>query len=513
MADTFSNTTDMATSNVQANLNQINNLQQQPIQNNNNGAVETNPTIQPQSTQVNPITIPIQIQPQIAPTGQPQQTVQPNQNLQVENAAPTPQPYQGQQNNNVVNFDQIYQSYNNFKNQSANQNLTPSGVKKTSYNTTIVTPTTTNINSVKGQYQSAYADTVNGVISSMLTQIEQLRTGDFGYDPAQDMSLRLASEYAANSTLQSLAGSGVLNSTATAERVARIVSELIPQYEEKAYNRQVQYLSQLADTAQLIMNFDNQQFEWWKDAKDRDFKERQFDFDKQQKALENAWKRVDELGYVDNEASTILGVKVGTLSGAAREAKEQREFELQKMREQLEIQHANDIALTKLKMELQSKQEKELASYNNMLQVQRMQLQNKLDTQKAKELANYENSLKQNTMKYEYELAKQYGKSSNTKSNFSTYDDIIKNRFAEYDDFTKQYIVPDYETYNQLGNYLDNLYASGAITEEEFLQLSAKYSKYNNQYSNSSSSGSSSNPFASAMLSGVKAGMLIHNYK
>ena len=467
MADTFLNTarTGMATSNVQENINQING--QQNIQNNVSGtAGVTQPVqqVQPQNNQVNPITIPIQIQPQIAPTGQPETTqIQPNQNLQLGNQqsynAPTPQNYNSNynnSNNNVVDFNQIYRNYNDMAGRS-NLN-TQSGIKKTSYNTTIVTPTTANLNTVQGQYQSAYSDTINGVISTMLTQVEQLRTGDFGYDPAQDMALRMASEYAANSTLQSLAGSGVLNSSATAERVARIVSELIPQYEEKAYNRQIQYLSQLADTAQLVMNYDNQQFNYWKDAKDREFKEKEFEFEKKQKELENAWKRVDELGFVDNNASTILGVRVGTLSGAARQAKEQREFELAKMREQAQIEHANNIALAKLKSEL--------------------------SLQENKALAQYENSLKQSNMEYEYQLANKYGASSSkssSSSNFSTYDDIIKNRYAEYDDFTKQYVVPDEQTYNELGNYLDYLNASGAITDSEFLQLSAKYSKYNGQ--------------------------------
>lgn len=476
MADTFLNTarTGMATSNVQGNINQING--QENIQNNVNGTQGVNQTIQPtqptqsQNNQVNPITIPIQIQPQIAPTGQPATTnSQPNQNLQVGSPqsqiynAPTPQTYNNTQtNNNVVNFDQIYRNYNEMAGRS-NLN-TQSGIKKTSFNTTIVTPTSLNLNSVQGQYQSAYADTINGVISTMLTQVEQLRTGEFGYDPAQDMALRMASEYAANSTLQSLAGSGVLNSSATAERVARIVSELIPVYEEKAYNRQIQYLSQLADTAQLVMNYDNQQFNYWKDAKDREFKEKEFEFEKQQKALENAWKRVDELGYVDNNASAILGVRVGTLSGAARQAKEQREFELAKMREQAQIEHANNVALTKLKSDL--------------------------NYQTSVALAQYENSLKRGNMEYEYQLANKYGATNKKSSNLSTYDEIIKNRFAEYDDFTKQYVVPDQQTYNELGNYLDSLYASGAISETEFMQLSAKYSKYSGQIKGSSGSSS-----------------------
>ena len=496
MADTFLNTarTGMATSNVQGNINQING--QENIQNNvsgTQGVAQPIQTTQPQNNQVNPITIPIQIQPQIAPTGQPETTnPQPNQNLQVGNQqtynAPTPQNYNSNynnSNNNVVDFNQIYKNYNDMAGRS-NLN-TQSGIKKTSYNTTIVTPTTANLNTVQGQYQSAYSDTINGVISTMLTQVEQLRTGDFGYDPTQDMALRMASEYAANSTLQSLAGSGVLNSSATAERVARIVSELIPAYEEKAYNRQIQYLSQLADTAQLVMNYDNQQFQYWKDAKDREFKEKEFEFEKKQKELENAWKRVDELGFVDNNASAVLGVRVGTLSGAARQAKEQREFELAKMREQAQIEHANNVALTKLKSDL--------------------------NLQTSRALAEYENNLKKGTMEYEYQLANKYGSSKSSKnSNFSMYDDIIKNRYAEYDDFTKQYVVPDEQTYNELGNYLDYLYASGAITDQEFLQLSAKYSKYNGQSisnNNSTTSDSTVDQIANGFIKGITSSMNI----
>ena len=501
MADTFLNTarTGMATSNVQQNLNQVNG--EGNIPNNVNGTTGINQPVQQnqaQSSQVNPITIPIQIQPQIAPTGQPQATqAQPNQNLQIGNQqqnynTPTPQTYNNTNtNNNVVDFNQIYKNYNEMAGRS-NLN-TQSGIKKTSYNTTIVTPTALNINSIQGQYQSAYADTINGVISTMLTQVDQLRRGEFGYDPTQDMALKMASEYAANSTLQSLAGSGVLNSSATAERVARIVSELIPQYEERAYNRQIQYLSQLADTAQLVMNFDNQQFNYWKDAKDREFKEKEFEFEKKQKELENAWKRVDELGYVDNNASTILGVKVGTLSGAARQAKEQREFELAKMREQEQIEHANNVALAKLKSDLDMQTSKVMATYNHQLDMERLKYQNELN----KDIANYENSLKQSNMKYEYELTNQYSSSNKSSSNLSTYDDIIKNRFAEYDDFTKQYVVPDAETYAQLGNYLDNLYASGQINESEFLQLSAKYSKYTGQTYGLNGTSSNSNIAAS----------------
>lgn len=458
----------MANNIFSATNNPVTNVQQVS----NNTAVQTNQTMaqtvgqaQPQQSQIanvatSPVTIPIQIQPQIATTNA---NVNANsqqasmQNLQTSNqnvsSAPTPQKYDSSNTNtNVVDFNQIYngyqQQYGKYNNTQNTNSSSNSGIKKTSIGTTIVTPTAQNINSVEGQYQSAYADTINGIIGEMLSQMNK----GFEYDPTQDNSLRVATEYAANSTLQSLAGSGVLNSSATAERVARIVGELIPQYEEKAHSRWTEYLGQLADTAQIVMSYDSQQFQYWKDAKDREFENKQFEWKKKEQELEDAWKRVDELGYVDNGASTILGVSVGTLSKDAREAKEQREFELSKMREQAQIEYENEKAI--------------------------YQLRNELDIQKEKSLTDYEYSLKQ-----------KYGSSSSSSnSDYNEYDKIIQNRYAEYNSFTHQYVVPNEEQYNQLANYLDSLYASGAITENEFLKLSAKYSKYNNDTTTTESS-------------------------
>lgn len=435
-----------ATSNVQANI------------------AKTNSNSAAQTSAVNPITIPIQIQPTVGNVSNNNATVKPaepnqmNSNLQVNSmqntnqpvSAPTPQTYNAGQNtsNNTIDFNQIYSAYNKATgNNNTQSNYGSSGVKKTSYNTTIVTPTN-NTNSVEGQYQSAYANTINSLISEMLTQMNN----GFTYDPQNDNALKLASEYAANTTLQGLAGSGILNSSSTTERVARVVSELIPTYEEKAHDRWVEYLGQLADTAQIVMSYDSQQFEYWKDAKDRAFQEKQFEYQKKQDELENAWKRVDELGYVDNKASTILGVAVGTLSGEARLAKEQQEFELAKMREQLDVEYKNDVALYKLKSSLDLEQSKALASYNSELNRQQT--------------------------KYEYELANKYGSSksssssSSTTTSLSTYKDIINNRFAEYDDMTKKYTTTNNA---DLYNYLVSEYASNRMSESDFMSLVAMY--------------------------------------
>lgn len=460
MPNTFlqTNRVMQATSNPQQNINNVNNTNTSPVQQNNDI-----PQAQQTSNPITPITIPIQLQPEIAQPNNNQFAQSANQVMtgvnnginglqQQASTAPRPQAYNPQNTNtNVIDFNQIYNSYTNkFGNnkqtsQNPNTGIGASGIKKTSVGSTIVTPTISNINSVEGQYQSAYSDTINSLISEMLSQTNK----GFQYDPNQDEALKLATEYAANSTLQSLAGSGVLNSTSTNERVARIVSELIPQYEEKAHDRWIEYLGNLADTAQLVMNYDSQQFEQWKDAKDREFENKKFEYQKKQNELENAWKRVDELGYVDNEAAKILGVPVGTLSGEARLAKEQQEFELKKMREQLELQYENDKALYQLRNEL----DKEMADYE-------YNLKNKYD----KEMMNYE-----------YQMQSKYGSSSSSsKSNLSTYKDIINNRYSKYDDFSKKYTI-DNSQKPEVWDYVTNEYTAGRLNDNDYAYLIAMY--------------------------------------
>lgn len=464
MPNTFlqTNRVVQATSNPEQNVNNVSGQNTTQVQQNSNVS-QTPQTSNP----INPITIPIQIQPEIAQTNT-NQFVQPsNQALNAVNnatngiqqqlsTAPTPQAYNPENTNtNVIDFNQIYSSYQsqfgtNQQNSQSNSNTSSvgaSGIKKTSIGSTIVTPTTTNMNSVEGQYQSAYSDTINSLISELLSQSQNR----FQYDPNEDEALKLAAEYAANVTLDSLAGSGVLNSTSTSERVARIVSELIPQYEEKAHDRWLEYVGILADTAQLVMSYDSQQFEYWKDAKDREFENKKFEYQKQQNNLDNAWKRVDELGYVDNEAAKILGVPVGTLSGEARLAKEQQEFELKKMREQLELQYENDKALYELRNEL----DKEMTNYE-------YQLKNKYD---------------KGMLDYEYQLQAQYGSSSSSsssKSNLSTYKDIINNRYAQYDDFSKKYTI-DNSQKAEVWDYITSEYADGRLNDNDYAYLIAMY--------------------------------------
>lgn len=166
-----------ATSNPQTNIEQANNtngVQQQFIPTPSNVSTQSI-NQQSQGNTINPITIPIQIQPEIQAQPVQQNTANNIQSLQVSNQqqqvnTPKPQTYSAPTTNNTISYDQIYASYQSqYGTNSNNSNSSyTSGIKKTSIGTTIVTPTVTNTSSPEYQYQSQYSNTINGLIGTLL---------------------------------------------------------------------------------------------------------------------------------------------------------------------------------------------------------------------------------------------------------------------------------------------------------------------------------------------------------
>ena len=449
------------TNNPQNNVQQVANTQvQQPVQ-------------QPvQAQNVTPVTIPVQIQPVVAQNNNIQQ-------MQQQTNVPTPTKY----TQPTQQTQPIYQNiYDNYQSQyKTEQRMYP----------TVQIPTV-DTNTIEGQYQSQYSNAINQLANTILS-------ARFNYNPNEDDLLKQASKYVTQNTFESMNAKGILNSSMTAERVAQVVGNLIPQYEKLAREEFDEAFSRMLNTANLLMNMDDRQFTYWQDARNQKWKEEEQQYQRSQDALKNAWARVDELGYVDNEASKILGVPVGTLSKDAREKKEAYERQIAEWNRQHEIEKQTEMELYKLKQEIST--QNELALYK---------AKQNLSTQQQKELE-----------RYSYELKQEYGGTTSSSNNFSTYDDIIKNRYAEYDDMTKQYVVPDEDSYNQLANYLDNLYASGRISEEELFNLSSKYSKYNGISTNDEEGNASEdikkekkkNPFLSAVLSSIGIpGMILDQF-
>jgi hypothetical protein len=218
-------------------------------------------------------------------------------------------------------------------------------------------------------YASQYAPMIQGLVSQILGR-------QFNYNPANDAQFQRASKELTRNVLETMNARGILNSTVSADRVTQGVADLMPQFEQiarqnfmnegqllmsqvdmlmgldnTAYGRYQDEGTRLASALDTVMKMDNDQYQKWKDAyeiryqteRDR-ITDEQTKIEQQRQKVQDAWDRVSELGYVDNQSSIILGVPAGTLSKEAREAKIKREQELADQRTQL-------------------KQQKEMASY------------------------------------------------------------------------------------------------------------------------------------------------------
>ena len=387
-------------------------MEYEQIVNQNNPVVATtNPNNNLTALQgQNAINIPLQITPIVA---------QPNNNQvqanQVQNI-PTPVVTQPQTNN--------YSNYNFANYKSQYQNNLPQ-----------FTPITIDTNNAT-EYKSQYANAIN----EMANQILNMR---FNYNPNEDDLLKQAAQYTAQNTYESMNARGILNSSLTAERVARVVGELIPTYEKMARDEFESNFSMLMNTAQFIMNLDDTQYTRWENDRQQKWKEQQAEYEKAQDAIKNAWERVDELGYVDNDAAIVLGVKVGTLSKDAREAKEQREWELEEWNRKQEAQQQAEKELLYLKQQLEEEQAEK-------------------DFQRDLQLA----YAKSNTSTTSSTSSK-----TNT-TNLSTYESIIKNRYADYNEMTRKYIVTDKEA---LLDYIESENKAGRMSDNDALSLIAEY--------------------------------------
>lgn len=190
------------------------------------------------------------------------------------------------------------------------------------------------------EYKSTYDSVVSGIVNELLTT-------RFTYDPSDDEALLKAQEYATNSVYESMNAKGILDSTMTAQIVAKTANELIPIYEKMAKEDFYNNLERLQSMANFVMNLEETQYSRWLDQVQvkLDYYEAQKD------EIAYQWDRVNQLGYVDNEASIILGVAPGTMSPSMREAIDEAERQANEQYNKL----YSDIALAEAKAEIEAK--------------------------------------------------------------------------------------------------------------------------------------------------------------
>lgn len=190
------------------------------------------------------------------------------------------------------------------------------------------------------EYKSTYDSVISGIVNELLTT-------RFTYDPSDDEALLKAQQYATNSVYESMNAKGILDSTMTAQIVAKTANELIPIYEKMAKEDFYNNLERLQSMANFVMNLEETQYSRWLDQVQikLDYYEAQKD------EIAYQWDRVNQLGYVDNEASIILGVAPGTMSPSMRAVIDEAERQANEQYNKL----YSDIALAEAKAEIEAK--------------------------------------------------------------------------------------------------------------------------------------------------------------
>lgn len=190
------------------------------------------------------------------------------------------------------------------------------------------------------QYNPQYQQLTNAATSQYL---QRLNSG-FQYDPSQDQSLQQAGKEMERQTLETMNQRGILNSTMTADSIAAGWAKLMPQYYQIAYGQYNDELARLQDFANFTMQLDqtnyNRMLDQWKaDKESIAFQYEQYlnQIDQQRQEIDDAWNKVEQLGYADNYSAAILGIQPGTMSKTARQAYEKHQMDIESMYAELQI--------------------------------------------------------------------------------------------------------------------------------------------------------------------------------
>lgn len=282
-----------------------------------------------------------------------------------------------------------------------------------------------------GQYDKQISDILNKInntqdynspyAAQLQNYLNQLQNRNFVYNPATDVNFQNASKELSRNVMEGMNERGILNSTVTENQVQQGVKQLEGEFYDKAqakfqqdtdnmykmasflqtldsdaYNKYKDSTQKLYDMATFIGNLDQTNFEKYKETVDQYYKNKEFEYQKEQdsivnkrNAINDAWARVQELGYVDNQSSITLGVPVGTPSYEAAKEKRQREYELADYEKQLKDKRQD--ASTDYQRQLQimavkNKYDKENAAADFSRQKELVQIKANLDKDNQKQV-------------------------------------------------------------------------------------------------------------------------------
>jgi|GEM_PF-5179640 len=197
--------------------------------------------------------------------------------------------------------------------------------KATGYTYREPTPATT----AQPTAQTGYRAQMDDILKQLTRNVNQ----PFSYDPAKDPAYQAIVPRVQQDVMEQLNARGILNSSITGENMARLTADIIPQLASQAYARQQGNLSNRLQLFNTVAGLEQLEYDRTRQAELDRMATQEAEYQRQQQQLENAWTRVKQLGYVDNAASSILGIPVGTPSFEAQKAYEDRASRLQIARE------------------------------------------------------------------------------------------------------------------------------------------------------------------------------------
>jgi flagellum-specific peptidoglycan hydrolase FlgJ len=224
---------------------------------------------------------------------------------------------------------------------------------------------------------------------------------DFTYDPGTDPIFQAAMGTALNNINEDAAATGTMFGTGRQERATRAGMEMANQYRQQAYQEFSDQQNRLLNLANTLITWDDMQYQRGMDkleiiGKKADFinqldtnefntfklmwenmnngkmmalEEQSIAIAQKSSEIESAYARIDALGYVDNEASKILGIPVGTEAGWAKQEamKQANALELSDKEHKLKIKEMEAATDSELKLIKERAKYESYSAYDNYM--------------------------------------------------------------------------------------------------------------------------------------------------
>lgn len=348
-------------------------------------------------------------------------------------------------------------------------------------------------------------------LKQFINDMVEKQLAPYHYNVEEDPSAIAAKKQLEQSMASMAAKRGFLYSSQQQDIVAQQFEKVAPAFEEMSYQRHQDFLNRQLQLANVVMQWDQLQasnaknerelfkmkseFIMALDAREIDmFKvmleqrrfemelaldRERFDMQKKESEMEIAWRKVNELGYADNETAIILGIDPGTEAGWVKKMIAEHQYQLGIMAEK----HKYDMEMLDLNRRLEMEIMREREKIQLESQIRLMETEYGFDMAELQMEARHKAEMKaiEDAKRAEAEAAarreaeqaaRQKARQKVTDANMDIEYDWAHNQFKYR--FVENSIVPD-SMLREAINWLHEMYRSGEISNPTYNKLKAVY--------------------------------------